>query len=129
MKKWIALISFILLLPPAAAVAIAKENTHMPAPEDQDCAECHADQGTAWYNGKHGLMDVKCVVCHGSLEKNFTASPDNTRCRGCHGEQVDQVKKKTAKAEKTCFPCHDHHTLAVQTAPKTPFHALGGKQP
>ena len=125
MKKWIALISFILLLLPAAA--IAREKTHIPTQEDQECSECHGDQSKAWFDGKHGLMDVKCVVCHGSPEKNFAAKPDNTRCRGCHGEQVDQVMKKTAKAEKTCFPCHDHHTLAVKTAPKTPFHAKGGK--
>ena len=125
MNKILVIITFLLLLAPATSGA--KEKTHPAVPEDQECAECHADQSTVWFNGKHGLMNVKCIVCHGSPDKNFTPQPGTTRCRGCHGEQVDQGPKKTAKAEKACFPCHEHHSLVVQTAPKTPFHAAGGK--
>lgn len=77
--------------------------------------------------GKHGLLGVKCVVCHGSTDVNFTARPDIYKCRGCHGVKVEQVRKKTALSEKTCFPCHDKHSLALKNAPKRPFHAKGGK--
>ncbi len=124
MKRLIALIFILLFLP---ATTGAKEKTHVATAEDQECSECHADQEKAWFEGKHGLMNVKCVVCHGSPDKNFTPNPDITRCRGCHGEQVDQAMKKTVQAEKTCSPCHDHHSLVVKTVPKTPFHAKGGK--
>ena len=29
-----------------------------------------SDRGR-WQDGKHGVMGVKCVVCHGSTDKNF----------------------------------------------------------
>ena len=125
MKRLLVLIGLMILILPT--VGGAKEKTHVAVPEDQECSECHVDQTTVWFNGKHGLMNVKCIVCHSSPDKNFTPQPGITRCRGCHGEEVDQVQKKTAKAEKACFPCHDHHSLAVKIAPKSPFHASGGK--
>ncbi len=122
MKK--AIILFLMMSMPLAV--IAKEKTHIPT-DNQECSDCHAEQAQVWLNGKHGLMNVKCVVCHGSPEENFAANPGINRCRGCHGEQVDQAAKRTAKAEKTCFPCHDRHSLDVKNAPKTPFHAKGDR--
>ena len=126
MKQVLAMIAFIMLIFPAAAGA--KEKTHVATSEEQECSECHADQEKVWFEGKHGLMNVKCVVCHGSPDKNFTPKPGVTRCRGCHGEQVEQAMKKGAK-EKTCVPCHEHHSLSVKAGTKTPFHVKGGNQP
>jgi len=108
--------------------AMAKTRTHIATPDDQECSECHVDQASVWFNGKHGLMNVKCIVCHGSTDKNFMAKPDVAQCIGCHGEEVEQVRMKTAQAEKTCFPCHDHHSLSIKNPPAKQFHVVtGGK--
>lgn len=125
MKKYVVLL-LLVLLPGFAAAAVKK---HVKTAPDQECAECHAGQAQGWEQGKHGLMNVKCVVCHGSPEVNYVAKPGVDKCRGCHDEQVDDVMKRKAKAEKTCAPCHDRHTLAVKTVPKTPFHSQGGTKP
>jgi predicted CXXCH cytochrome family protein len=122
MRKLMVLL--LLLILPAAAGAAGKK--HVKTSADQECSECHVDQARVWLEGAHGLMGVKCVVCHGSPEENFVSKPDITRCRGCHDEEVEQVAKKKVKAEKTCFPCHDRHSLVVKTAPIAPFHAKGG---
>lgn len=98
--------------------------------DGQDCEECHVDQGKVWMDGKHGLMGVKCVVCHGSPEVNFTAKPGLARCRGCHGDAVASVKKRLSAREQTCFLCHEHHTVAVKESAKTKtgFHGQGGEK-
>lgn len=118
MKRLITLL-LILTMP---AIAIAKENVHIETPVDQECYECHGTQMQVWQDGKHGLMNVKCVVCHGSTDKNFVAKPDIYRCRGCHGEKVMDVENKLPKKVQSCFLCHDHHALTNK------FHEKGGKQ-
>lgn len=123
MKK-IVLIVLALVLPIAAAAA---SKQHMKT-AGQDCEECHVDQEKIWMDGKHGLMGVKCVVCHGSPEVNFAAKPGLARCRGCHGDEVASVQKKLPAKEQTCFLCHEHHTVAVKESAKsrTGFHGQGG---
>lgn len=100
---------------------IAKEKGHIKTPEDQECSECHGTQRQVWQDSKHGLMNVKCVVCHGTTDKNFVAKPDIYRCRGCHGEQVADVEKKLPLKIRNCFLCHDHHAVTLR------FHKGGGK--
>ena len=117
MKKLIILI-VVLVLP---AAVLAKAKTHIKTSEDQECYECHGTQMQTWQDGKHGLMNVRCVVCHGSTEKNFTAKPDIYKCRGCHGEKVSDVEKRLPKAVQSCFLCHDHHAVTMK------FHDKGGK--
>lgn len=104
----------------------AEEKKHIKTSADQECSDCHLNQAGAWQDGKHGLMNVKCVVCHGSPEENFIARPGVDRCLGCHGEQVEQSKRTKVKTEKKCFPCHDPHSLAVKNQPEKPFHSKGG---
>ena len=113
---------------PAPAAAVTK---HPKAAAGQECVECHASQEEVWLSGKHGLMGVKCVVCHGSPEKNFAPKPPLSRCRGCHGDQVLQVAAARKAKERTCFRCHDHHTVAAtETAISqySGFHRQGGAQ-
>jgi predicted CXXCH cytochrome family protein len=125
MNKYVVLLLLVLL--PAFAAAEGKK--HVKTASDQECSECHVDQAQVWEQGTHGLMNVKCVVCHGSPEVNYVAKPGNGKCRGCHDEQVDDVAKRKIKGEKTCSPCHDRHSLIVKTAPLTPFHSQGGNRP
>lgn len=89
--------------------------------DGQDCAECHDAQAKVWFENKHGLMNVKCVICHGSTEQNFTVSPDIYKCRGCHAEQVTQAVELLGEKKASCMVCHDPHAVTVS------FHSKGGK--
>ena len=122
--KRIFLALLVLALPLAAAAA---GKTHMKT-GGQDCAECHGNQEQVWLQGTHGVMGVKCVVCHGSPEKNFIPKPGPDRCRGCHEEQVVDVEKKLAAKDRTCFFCHENHSVAVKDPAKgkAGFHRQGG---
>lgn len=101
--------------------AIAREAKHIKTSPDQECGECHAAQTQVWQDGKHGLMNVKCVVCHGSPEKGFVPKPDIYKCRGCHGEKVSDVEKTLPQKIRNCFLCHEHHAVTAK------FHREGGR--
>jgi hypothetical protein len=124
MRK-LMVILLLLILPAAVSAA---EKKHVKTSADQECSECHIDQARVWLEGAHGLMGVKCVVCHGSPEVNFTIKPGVDRCRGCHGDAVADIQKKLPAKEQTCFLCHEHHTVAVKESAKnrTGFHGQGG---
>ena len=124
MKKLITL--FLLLVLPG--MLSAKTGTHIAIQENQECSECHLVQQKAWFESQHGLMNVKCMVCHGSKEGNFDASKDNKLCLGCHSEQVEQAKKSPSAGVKHCYSCHDHHSLAVKNPPAKPVHSKQGGQ-
>lgn len=117
MKK-VMILLLIVVLPLAVA---AKEKQHAKTALDQDCSECHGAQAQAWQNGKHGLMNVSCAVCHGSTEKNFVAKPDMERCAGCHGEIVREVQKRLPPKARSCYLCHDPHAVTLR------FHAKEGR--
>jgi len=115
-----------LVLPNLALAA----DTHPDTMKDQECVECHADQSEVWLSGKHGLMNVKCVVCHGDPAINFVKQPTMARCRGCHGDKVQDVEKRRAANEQSCFLCHEHHTVAPTASAATTnkgFHTGGAK--
>lgn len=122
--KPILIVISALILP---AIVFAADQKHQ-ATSGEECVECHADQEQVWLNGKHGLMNVKCVVCHGSPEENFYPHPGLNRCRGCHSEAVTDVEKGLPAKERSCFLCHEHHTVAVKDAAKnrSGFHRQGG---
>ncbi len=88
----------------------------------ESCDGCHAELTPKpfqlWFEGRHGLMGVKCVVCHGSVGEGFTRKPKADRCGGCHGEKADQMKTAFFKG-KSCFSCHQPHAL-------NPHKATGG---
>ncbi|OGQ88306.1 MAG: hypothetical protein A2512_03095 [Deltaproteobacteria bacterium RIFOXYD12_FULL_56_24] len=125
MNRLLVLIGLCLLIQPQAV--LGAEKNHPATPENQECIECHADQEKTWFNGKHGLMNVKCIVCHGAMDKSFTASPGLAACRGCHADEVAQAMKAKGKKEKSCFSCHDNHALTLKGGPASPYHAKGGK--
>ncbi|OGQ99238.1 MAG: hypothetical protein A2505_05835 [Deltaproteobacteria bacterium RIFOXYD12_FULL_55_16] len=119
------LLGLCLLMQPQAVLGAEKK--HPATQENQECVECHSDQEKPWFNGKHGLMGVKCIVCHGATDRNFFPSPRIEACRGCHADQVAQAMKAKGKTEKSCFFCHDRHALTVQAESAKPYHAKGGK--
>jgi hypothetical protein len=111
-----------------ALVPAAAAKKHTPDSAGRDCTECHTSQTQAWESGAHGLMNVKCVVCHGSPEENFMTKPSVNKCRGCHGEKVADVEKKLPAKDRTCFLCHENHTVSVKESAKNKsgFHGQGG---
>ena len=117
MKQLIVI--FILLVLPSAVLSAEKK--HIKTSEDQECYECHGDVTQVWQDGKHGLMNVKCIVCHGATDKNFVSKPDIYRCRGCHGEKVKDVEDKLPVKIRNCFLCHEPHSVSNR------FHSEGGK--
>jgi hypothetical protein len=84
---------------------------HPKIPAGQECSECHQQEVARWSGSPHGINLVKCLVCHGSLEENFMAKPPASRCEGCHGRQVEQLKSDSFMKGKTCFTCHPPHAL------------------
>jgi hypothetical protein len=111
----------------AAPLAAAKPHPDVARGGDPDaCLSCHREKTPqvvqAWESGPHGLMLVKCFVCHGSTGKDFASLPDERRCQGCHADKVFTVvpvkgpqRGKQVPAE--CRTCHDGHTLAVRGKP------------
>jgi hypothetical protein len=85
---------------------------HADVGGEQECAACHEaatpEAFRAWRDGRHGMALVKCVACHGSTGADFTRRPVAERCRGCHGAQVDSLRRTGAR---DCFACHAPHTL------------------
>jgi hypothetical protein len=105
----------LLLASPAAA---ARKHPGAGVAGDPDaCLSCHAKATPQvvkdWEGGPHGLMLVKCFVCHGSTGKDFAAHPAaGRRCEGCHPAQVSSLAP--THAVQACFACHAPHTLAAQ---------------
>ena len=76
------------------------------------CEDCHKEETPevtkAWFDGIHGTHKVGCFVCHGDGEERFFPKPDSESCIACHSDQeVDWEESK----HKSCFDCHDGHTL------------------
>lgn len=110
-----------LLLAPAATSAGGHPDVGTPTDPDA-CLSCHAEATPEvvreWEGGSHGLVLVKCFVCHGSTGKDFAREPALERCRGCHAEEVASVSRK-GKAQR-CFACHAPHALATKDGAKRP---------
>lgn len=129
MRKWLLAAAWLQAAFTLPGLTLAADK-HPAEPGDQECVECHEEQAKVWLSGKHGLMNVKCVVCHGDPETNFVSQPAMVRCRGCHADQVQDVEKKRAASEQSCFLCHDNHTVAPAAAAVTAnkgFHQGGAK--
>jgi hypothetical protein len=116
----------LLLTSATALAAVPGKGTPAGAPHPavdaaETCDGCHAeltpDAHAAWYESRHGLMGVKCVVCHGSVGPGFSRKPAADRCGGCHGEKAAQVAAGGFFKGKGCFTCHPPHALAPHRAP------------
>ncbi len=101
--------------PPRSGAAPKKAlKVHPPVEADQECLDCHGGKGAPaelWEASKHGLGLVKCMVCHGSLGRDFASRPGTRACQGCHAAQVASLPKAKAGA---CFSCHAPHSLAAR---------------
>lgn len=115
-----------------SAPALAKGHPRIDASRTADaCESCHAEATpeavTRWESGKHGLVLVKCFVCHGSTGKDFALRPAAARCAGCHPDQVAAVVPAKAAGKQArgtgCFSCHEPHSLAPAAGAASPHGA------
>ena len=98
-----------------------------------DCYSCHIKTtpkiAQDWFEGKHGVLLVKCFVCHGSPDGNgaikFSANPDpEIVCRRCHSPAMDRMEEKYGMRPdcNSCHPVHQnsiHHDAYQKTESKT----------
>ncbi len=131
MRHALLLLPLALLLASPAGLAAEKRHPDTGADVAPDaCLTCHSGETpeivNAWASGKHGLLLVKCFVCHGSTGKDFAGRPSPTRCRGCHASEVDSVtavKGPQARKAGDCFACHAPHALAAREGVTSPHAA------
>jgi hypothetical protein len=106
--------SLILWISSAGASSIK----HLVAPDSAaDCYECHKKAtpkiAEDWYESKHGVVLMKCFVCHGqpdgkgSVPWAVVPSP-RAVCQKCHDPAM---KRMTAKygLKLDCYTCHPFH--------------------
>jgi len=106
----------LLLLPLLLAAAPAKKAkvVHPEVDQQEACDVCHREVTPevveAWYQSRHGLFNVKCFVCHGSIGADFTRRAPTSRCVGCHNDKVESLSLPFFSG-KDCFACHAGHEL------------------
>lgn len=78
------------------------------------CDVCHKEVTPEvykdWYSSDHGMMNVKCFVCHGSTGDDFSTKPGADRCVACHADHVESMGAPFMD-DKSCFTCHPAHAL------------------
>jgi hypothetical protein len=101
----------------------APAHPDVPADPAVECADCHRDATpaivAAWEGSPHGVALVKCLVCHRTTGAEFTRAPAPDRCRGCHAAELASVRPARG-APRSCFACHDPHTLRADAAKGRP---------
>lgn len=117
MKKYLLSILSILTLIVFMTGFISNQNVKGPDehPEvewDVSCQDCHAEETPevfkSWEASRHGTVNFGCYICHGDGEKTFYAKGTDKDCQGCHAAQVESMEKTEFKS---CFKCHDGHSL------------------
>ncbi len=91
---------------------------HLDSPDETaDCYGCHVKAtpkiAQDWQESKHGVILVKCFVCHGQPDGKgsipYAVNPDvNMTCRKCHEPSIQQMEKKYGLDLK-CSECHPFH--------------------
>ncbi|MDL2316199.1 hypothetical protein LJC59_03870 [Desulfovibrio sp. OttesenSCG-928-A18] len=91
---------------------------HLDRPEEfADCVTCHTKASPKvtqdWQESKHGVMLVKCVVCHGEPDGKgsvpFERAPDPIRiCAQCHDPAIKRMVAKYG-SNLDCNSCHPNH--------------------
>jgi hypothetical protein len=94
------------------------EGAHLAVPEEYaDCVSCHAKStpkvAQDWQESKHGVMLVKCVVCHGEPNGEgsipFSARPGAIDiCARCHDPAIKRMAEKFG-GDAECNSCHPRH--------------------
>lgn len=131
MKKWLLIslagivafgISFFIYFSIAFPEVRCEAAKHLESPETaSDCFECHIKAtpkiAQDWYESKHGVILVKCFVCHGQPDGKgsvpYAIDPDvDTTCRKCHDVSIQKMEAKYG-LEPKCNDCHPFHNNSL----------------
>lgn len=94
---------------------------HGEVPDGQDCYACHKKAtpkvAQDWYESKHGVILVKCYVCHGQPDGKgatpFSVKPSvNGVCQRCHAPAIDLMREKFG-VQGNCESCHIYHANSL----------------
>ena len=107
----------------AAFPEVRCEAKHLTDPSQMagDCYGCHitatAKIAQDWYESKHGVLLVKCFVCHGSPDGKgavpFAADPDpQIVCGSCHAPAIKRMEEKYG-LRPDCNSCHPVHQNSI----------------
>ena len=112
---WVIFLAYIKMVFPETRCEFA---THLESPDDTaDCFECHLKAtpkiAQDWYESKHGVILVKCFVCHGQPDGKgsvpYAVDPDvNATCRKCHDPSINRMEH-TYGLKLNCNKCHPFH--------------------
>lgn len=127
MKKWILIalliiVAAVIITPIYISMAFPVSRCefvdHLKSPDAQaDCFACHLKATPKitqdWYESKHGVMLVKCFVCHGQPDGKgslpYAVNPDVSRtCRKCHDPSIKKMEAKYG-LDLECNSCHPFH--------------------
>ena len=121
----LCVIGFFLYISVAFPKVRCEAAKHLTAPEqNQDCVTCHTKSTGKitqdWQDSKHGVVLVKCVVCHGEPDGKgsvpFAAKPSPTRiCVQCHEPSINRMTAKYGEL-KDCNSCHPNHQNPMHRA-------------
>ncbi len=126
-KKWLLILIILGVLGGAAAIVYAQlafpearceAVEHLKSPDAaSDCYLCHVKAtpkiAQDWYESKHGMILIKCFVCHGQPDGKgsvpFAVNPDvDTTCRKCHDPAIKRMEAKFG-LPLNCTECHPFH--------------------
>lgn len=120
MSRLVFLFPLVLLAAAPARKPPAGHPDAGPNPAADACESCHAEATpqvvAAWEGSQHGLVLVKCFVCHGSTGDDFARAPSAGRCAGCHPAEMASLTPAKGKKGPAagCFGCHDGHALTAK---------------
>jgi hypothetical protein len=89
----------------------------IPTDDAYDCYACHkiATPKIAqnWYESKHGVVLMKCFVCHGQPDGKgsvpWRVNPDpKAVCQKCHDPAMKRMEAKFG-LKPDCVKCHPFH--------------------
>ena len=117
---WLAGILLAVLAP--ISQAAADQIQHLKAPDSAaDCYGCHKKAtpiiAENWRTSKHGVILVKCFVCHGQPDVPgsvpWAVVPDpKVVCQKCHDPAMKRMKEKFGM-EGGCYDCHRFHQTSL----------------
>ena len=127
LRKWLIILAastaafvviFFVYLNLAFPKARSEAIKHLESPDTaSDCFECHIKAtpkiAQDWYEGKHGVILIKCFVCHGQPDGKgsvpYAVNPGvNTTCRKCHDPSIQKMVSKYG-LNPQCNDCHPFH--------------------
>lgn len=117
-----AKMSWTILIAAALFLWISSANAgpikHLVAPDSAaDCYECHKKAtpkiAQDWYESKHGVVLMKCFVCHGQPDGKGSVPwsvvpPPKAVCQKCHDPAMKRMERKYG-LKPDCYMCHPFH--------------------